>query len=76
MARLRVYFRPYISLDWASEKMTELGLFRGNLKSDSRFICVSNLNSLHALVRVSDEDELRISRDLLLIPGVTKVQRA
>ena len=73
MVRLRVDFQPYTSLDLASEKMTDLGLHRGNLKSG--FICIGLLNGFFALVTVKEEDELWISRSLHMIPGVVSVSR-
>ncbi|MDP3697724.1 MAG: hypothetical protein Q8R55_06995 [Candidatus Taylorbacteria bacterium] len=77
MIVLKVEFRPYTSYEWATERMTEIGLHYTNVihaNYGSQFMLVSNLNGFHALVGISEEQELQISRDLRLIPQVISVE--
>lgn len=73
MVTLRVSFQPYTSADWAKRKISELGL--PVLEDNSRFSITVNPRDLKATVKVSDEDEIEISRALRLITRVTDVKK-
>ena len=77
MVFLDVLFKPHTSHEWASARMTAIGLAESHecLKSNSQFMLVANLVGFNAVVQVSDEDELKYSRAISLIPRVTLVKK-
>lgn len=75
---LRVDFKPYISQDWIFEEMSRVGLFRvGTIDTygtDGQFLLGGTLNGCFALVGTSEENKLQITRNLRLIPTVTRIE--